>query len=115
VQYKISYFLGKSQSTKRLLKVRTVEMIGKLRKFQLELLFFPNEGRSDIKPELCILLLAFKLPIENNNSTPIHLLLPLRALPWLREQMADMLVRHDDGTEGIAREAPAKIPNKYLL
>ena len=39
--------------------------------------------------------------------------LPLKTLPWLRNQMAEILAKHD-GTEEIEKEAPAQIPQKFL-
>jgi hypothetical protein len=99
--------VGQSKHVKR----RTVEIIGKHHKFQLDLFLFPNMNRNDSQKQLCIIrLLAINL--ELNKLT--NMFLPLEALFWLREHMVDMLVRHD-GTETISKEAPAKIPKQFLM
>jgi hypothetical protein len=91
-------------------KQRTVEMIGKHHKFQLDLFLFPNKNKNDSQTQLCIIRLC-ALSLEFNTIKSIFL--PLEALLWLREHMADMLLRHD-GTEMIERKPMAKIPQQFL-
>jgi hypothetical protein len=102
-------FTDNGGSNKSVLKRQTVEMIGCLHKFQLELLFFLDMG-SKKNIQKCLFQLRANRLADNNSNL---ILLPLEALPWLREHMADMLIRHD-GTEAIEREAPAKIPKQFL-
>jgi hypothetical protein len=93
--------------------LRTVEKIGKHQKFQLELLFFPNEDKKDDgqKQLFFVHVLTIKLAAKNEIYSVFF---PLEAMIWLREQMVDMLIRHD-GTETIEREPPAKIPKQFLV
>jgi hypothetical protein len=86
------------------LKLRTVELTGRHHKFQLELLLFINMGKVNIRLGLCAVHKIF----EKGN----RMILPLYALPWLRNQMAEMLIQHD-GTEEI-EEVSAQIPRKFL-
>ena len=58
--------------------------------------------------------ISLGLTAMNEANMKRRLILPLKTLPWLREQMAEMLIRHD-GTEKIEKEAPAKIPQQILI
>ena len=78
-----------------------MEFTGLFDNFQLELAL-NDRG-------ICLGLISVH-KINNKRSV---LNLPLKALPWLREQMAEMLAKHD-GAEQIEKEAPAKMPEKFL-
>ena len=78
------------------LKLRTVELMGLFHKFRLELVFFSNTHIVNGQKQICLDIFA----IHKINSKERNLTFPLLALPWLREQMAEMLVKHD-GTEQI--------------
>ena len=92
------------------LKLRTVEVIGRHHKFHVELVFFPYVHQVDIQKQIRLFLLSFNETTKRKGT----LNLPLHTLPWLRKQMAEMLVKYD-GTEEIAKEAPTQIPQKFFI
>jgi hypothetical protein len=91
-------------------KLRIVELIGQRHKFKLELFYFPNIDTDDDQKQS-----LFIFNRSNRRSTThdkiYRIIMPLKALYWLREQMAELLVLYD-GTEPIEMEAPAKIPKQ---
>jgi hypothetical protein len=89
-------------------KLKIVELTGQTNKFQLELLFFPNMN-NDGQKQICLGLFAIQKITNNKNQ----MTLPLQALPWLRNQMAEILAKYD-GIEPIAKDEPAQIPQKFF-
>ena len=56
--------------------------------------------------------IRFRLMANKETIKQKTLNMPLKALPWLREQLTEMLAKHD-GTEQIEKETPAQIPQKF--
>jgi hypothetical protein len=104
--------LGSSpQLKKRELKLRNVLFTGFRHQFQLELVLFINENKWKMEKRICLRLTAINIQATNRNRT---LTLPVQTLPWLRKQIAEMLIRHD-GTKKIEKEAPAKIQKQSQI
>jgi hypothetical protein len=83
--------------------------MGLYHKFQMELILFIKPENDEIDKQISLRLNA----INKINAKEWGTFFPLRALPWLRNQMAEILVKHD-GTEAIILEAPAQIPKQFI-
>ena len=81
-----------------------------MQKFQMELLVLPNLNKNGPRKQLCVMY-VLSINAENNITWT---LLPLQILPWLREHMVEMLMKHD-GTELIEQKTAAKIPKQFLM
>jgi hypothetical protein len=81
--------------------------MGLFHKFQLELVLYPKEHQMNGKKQIYLGLISF-----NKTNQKIWLILPLKSLPWLREQMTEILAKHD-GTVEKGKETP--IPNSATI
>ena len=82
--------------------------MGHKHKFALELEYYLHEYKLNSN-QFFVGLKAAKPDVISGRTTWLNL--PLKALPWLCEQMAKMLVEYD-GAETRLLKAPAKIPEK---
>ena len=69
-----------------------------------------NTDNRGIRKEICLAISS----IHKKTMKKKTMFLKLEALPWLRNQMAEMLSKYD-GTEQIAKDAPAQIPQKLFI
>lgn len=87
-------------------------MPGQYHKFKLELLFYIKIINKKNDKEIRLELSALHNITQHNIWLPF---LPLKTLPWLREQMAEMLAKHcGRSSEEIEVETPTQIPEKFL-